>query len=155
MAPFTRNGPLGAQPLPNPTAIRFGEEISLIGYQIDRATVQSGGELEIILYWSARAPIETDYFVSIQIIDLRDATKAGQRDGEPGCNRFPTSTWVPGDRIYDRHHVPIMAEAQAGEYSIYITMYSMADDGSQTVLPVTMPDGQTSSGAVIGEIIIE
>ncbi len=152
LAPFTRNGPLGAQPIPNPTAIRFGDQISLIGYQVDRTTVAAGGELEVVLYWSTAAPLDTDYFVSIQIIDLSDATKAGQRDGKPGCNRFPTTTWVPGDRIYDRYHVPISSEARPGRYSIYVTMYGMAADGSQTTLPIILQNGESVGGAVIGEV---
>jgi hypothetical protein len=155
LAPFTRNGPLGAQPIPNPTAIGFGDQISLIGYQVDRAMVAAGGELEVALYWSTAAPLDTDYFVSIQIIDLGDATKAGQRDGEPGCNRFPTTTWVPGDRIYDRYHVPINVAARPGDYSIYVTMYSVDDAGAQQVLPVTQADGTVTSGAILGTVTVQ
>jgi len=155
LAPFTRNGPLGAQPIPNPTAIGFGDAVSLIGHQLDRATVQPGGEIEVELYWSTATPVERDYFVSIQIIDLNDATKAGQRDGEPGCNRFPTTTWVPGDRLYDRYHVPISDEARPGEYSIYVTMYGVDEQGAQESLPVTATDGTVTAGAVLGTITVE
>ncbi|MEZ4681726.1 MAG: glycosyltransferase family 39 protein [Caldilineaceae bacterium] len=154
LAPFTRNGPLGAQPIPNPTEIRFGDVIALRGYALDRAAAKPGGEVEVTLYWSTTASLETNYFVSLQVIDLSDATKAGQRDGEPGCNRFPTTTWVPGDRIYDRYHVPIWPEARAGDYSIYLTVYGVAPDGSQTVLPVTLPSGEVTGGAVIGTITV-
>jgi len=154
-APFTRNGPLGAQPIPNPTAIRFGDQITLVGYQVDQQSVAPGGELKVELYWATTTHLTTDYYVSIQIIDLRDATKAGQRDGEPGCNRFPTTTWVPGDRLYDRYYVPINGEARPGPYSIYVTMYSVDGNGTQQVLPVTLTDGTSSSGAVLGEIAVE
>jgi hypothetical protein len=154
-APFTRNGPLGAQPIPNPTAIRFGEAISLIGYSLDRATVNAAGEVEVVLYWQTAAFLDQDYYVSIQIIDLSDAAKAGQRDGEPGCNRFPTSSWVPGDRIYDRYHVPIAEDARPGQYSVYVTMYSMDESGAQQALPVTLPDGSEAPGAVLGEIMVD
>lgn len=154
-APFTRNGPLGAQTIPNPTAIRFGEHITLIGYQVDRQMVEAGGEVEVELYWETQAHLDTDYYVSIQIIDLSDAAKAGQRDGEPGCNRFPTTTWVPGDRIYDRYHVPINDDAQPGSYSIYVTMYSVDGNGAQQVLPATLPDRTNAGGAVLGEVGVE
>lgn len=153
LAPFTRNGPLGAQPIPNPTVYRFGDNIHLLGYSLDRAQVTPDGEIEVVLYWRTDQPLDTNYYVSIQIIDLTDARKAGQRDGEPGCNRFPTSTWTPGDRIYDRYHVPIVPDAQPGNYSIYVTMYAMdAADGHQTSLPVTQVDGQVISGAVLGTV---
>src|SRR5690606_22605441 len=96
LSPFTRHGPLGAQPIPTPTGYRFGDNIALLGYSIDQVQVAPNGELEVVLYWHTDQPLDTNYFVSIQVIDLRDAHKVGQRDGEPGCNRFPTTTWVPG-----------------------------------------------------------
>ncbi|HXF60764.1 MAG TPA: glycosyltransferase family 39 protein, partial [Caldilineaceae bacterium] len=50
LAPFTRNGPLGAQPIPTPTDVRFGDAIQLLGYRVDRVEVAAGGELEVTLY---------------------------------------------------------------------------------------------------------
>ncbi len=154
LAPFTRNGPLGTQPVPNPTGYRFDNHIGLLGYNIDVAEVKPGGELEVELYWQTEQPLTVNYDVSIQIIDLTDARKAGQRDGEPGCNRYPTTLWTPGDRIYDRYHVPIAPDAQPGTYSIYVTLYEVGADGSQTLLPVTQADGQAVSGAVLGTVAV-
>lgn len=154
LAPFTRNGPLGTQPVPNPTGYRFDNHIGLLGYNIDVAEVKPGGELEVELYWQTEQPLTVNYDVSIQIIDLTDARKAGQRDGEPGCNRYPTTLWTPGDRIYDRYHVPIAPDAQPGTYSIYVTLYEVGADGSQTLLPVTQADGQAVSGAVLGTVTV-
>ncbi|MCE7980213.1 MAG: hypothetical protein DYG89_03405 [Caldilinea sp. CFX5] len=154
MTPFTRNGPLGIQPIPNPTGYRFDNHIQLLGYNIDVAEVKPGGELEVELYWQTEQPLTIDYDVSIQVIDLTDTRKAGQRDGEPGCNRYPTTLWTPGDRIYDRYHVPIAPDAQPGSYSIYVTLYAVGADGSQTLLPVTQADGQAVSGAVLGTVTV-
>lgn len=155
LTPFTRNGPLGAQSIPNPTGYRFGANVALLGYRIDKAQVAPNGELEVVLYWHTDQPLDTNYFVSIQVIDLRDAHKVGQRDGEPGCNRFPTTTWVPGDRIYDRYHVPIDPAARPGDYSLFVTVYAVdATDGHQTPLPVTQTDGQVVSGAILGTVTV-
>ncbi|MFZ4661323.1 MAG: ArnT family glycosyltransferase [Caldilineaceae bacterium] len=154
LMPFTRNGPLGTQPIPNPTGYRFDNHIQLLGYQIDRAEVEPGGEVKVELYWRTEQPLTVNYDVSIQVIDLSDARKAGQRDGEPGCNRYPTTLWTPGDRIYDRYHVPLFPDAQPGIYSIYVTLYEVGSDGSQTLLPVTQADGQAVSGAVLGTVTV-
>jgi hypothetical protein len=152
--PFTRNGPLGTQPIPNPTGYRFDNHIQLLGYQIDRAEVEPGGEVKVELYWRTEQPLTVNYDVSIQVIDLSDARKAGQRDGEPGCNRYPTTLWTPGDRIYDRYHVPLFPDAQPGTYSIYVTLYEVGADGSQTLLPVMQADGQPVSGAALGTVTV-
>jgi hypothetical protein len=154
LMPFTRNGPLGTQPIPNPTGYRFDNHIQLLGYQIDRAEVEPGGEVKVELYWRTEQPLTVNYDVSIQVIDLSDARKAGQRDGEPGCNRYPTTLWTPGDRIYDRYHVPLFPDAQPGTYSIYVTLYEVGADGSQTLLPVMQADGQPVSGAALGTVTV-
>ena len=157
LAPFTPNGPLGVQAVPNPTNFHFGAqgEIALLGYTVDRNWVASGDEVEVTLYWQTAVPLDHDYYVSIQVIDLSDAHKVGQRDGEPGCNRFPTSLWVPGDRLFDRYYVPIDAAARSGDYRLYVTMYQMDDlTGPQIALPVTDPSGQPVPGASLTTITV-
>lgn len=126
LQPFTRNGPLGAQPIPNASNHRFGEQIQLVGHEVVHREVERGGEIELHLYWRANSPVDSDYFVSVQAINLQTTGKAGQRDGEPGCNRFPTSTWVAGDTIFDRYFVPVEAEVEPGEYSLLVKMYNDA-----------------------------
>jgi hypothetical protein len=77
----------------------------------------------LTLYWEALAPIAHAYSVFTQIIDPSDAYKAGQRDGEPGCNLFPTDSWQPGDIIADRYYLPLAADARPGVYTLLIGMY--------------------------------
>ncbi|MCC6454927.1 MAG: glycosyltransferase family 39 protein [Caldilineaceae bacterium] len=149
LAPFTHNGPLGDQPIPNPTNYRYGEHLYLVGHSVANQEVARGGEIELQLYWRADAPISADYFVSVQAINLQTTGKAGQRDGEPGCNRFPTTTWVPGDTIFDRYHVPIDEDAPPGEYMIYVKMYN--EEGA---LPVTDEHGVVSDGALLTTITV-
>ena len=66
------------------------------------------------------------------MIDLHDLRKAGQRDGEPGCNRYPTSAWIAGDLISDRYRVPVAEDASPGEYTLLVSVYS--EDGSVDVI---------------------
>ena len=141
---FLRNGPVGAVTIPNPTDVRFGDAIHLLGYRVDRTEVAPGGEIEVELYWRTDARLTTDYFVSLQVLDPATAGKAGQRDGEPGCNRVPTTRWTPGDRIFDRYVVPIAEDASGGTYTLALIVYN-----DQGALPVTDAAGQVSGNAVL------
>jgi hypothetical protein len=149
LAPFTRDGPLGAQTIPNPSDYRYGDHIHLVGYDVVNQEVARGGEVELHLYWRTDAPIPEKYFVSIQAINLQTTGKAGQRDGEPGCNRFPTTTWVAGDTIFDRYFVPIAPDAEAGDYSLFVKMYN-----DQGTLMVTDGSGATHDGAILTTITV-
>lgn len=120
---FERNGPVGQPQIQHPVDIRFGEAIWLKGYRLDQPQAKVGSSAELTLYWQASARIEQDYFVFVQVIDMTDFHKAGQRDGQPSCNHHPTTTWLPGDIIADRYTIPIEADARPGEYTLLIGMY--------------------------------
>jgi hypothetical protein len=150
-----RDGPVGPVAIPSPTAFTFGEPaqdrpIRLLGYDLPARTVAAGDELAITLYWTAPARPAINYFVSVQVIDPADLGKAGQRDGEPGCNRFPTSSWGAGDTLADRYVVPIAADAKPQSYSLLVTLYT-----EQGALPVVDGRGQpVSSGAVLTDVVV-
>ncbi len=54
---------------------------------------------------------------------MQDFHKAGQRDGQPGCNNNPTTTWLPGDIIADHYTLPIEPDARPGAYTLLTGLY--------------------------------
>jgi 4-amino-4-deoxy-L-arabinose transferase-like glycosyltransferase len=134
---FERMGPVGNPTIQMPTAYRFGHVIQLRGYGVDRHTIRRGERVEVTLYWQVTQPIEQRYNLFVQVIDLADLTKAGQRDGQPGCNRHPTSFWLPGSLIVDRNSILIEPTARPGRYTVLIGLY----EGDQR-LEITGVDGK-------------
>ncbi len=120
---FERVGPTAVPAIAHPLDFRFGDTIRLVGYTLARQDVQPGGRVHLTLYWQASAPITAAYSVFTQVIAPADATKAGQRDGEPGCNLAPTSTWPPGTIIADRYSIPLAEGARPGTYQLLVGMY--------------------------------
>jgi hypothetical protein len=143
---------LGSQPVPNPSDFSYGENIRLVGYQVASVEVERGGEVELHLYWRAVAPVTEDYYVSVQLINLQTTGKAGQRDGEPGCNRFPTTTWVPGDTIFDRYFVPVAADVEPGAYALMVKMYNEAGTLPVNGVPFDEDSGAVSDGVILTTI---
>jgi hypothetical protein len=124
---FERNGPGSGRGLKHPVNYRLGETIWLKGYTVDRETARPGESIHLSLYWETTRPILEDYKVFVQVIDLADLAKAGQRDGAPGCARYPTNTWLPGSLIADHYTIALEPNARPGRYTVLAGMYN--DDG--------------------------
>ncbi len=137
------NGPVSNPTIQHPLNLRLGDAIWLKGYNLDKTTVKPGETLPLTLYWQATQSMAKNYLVFVQIIDLKDAHKAGQRDGQPNCGADPTTFWLPGDMIADRYTVPIEPNALSGDYTILVGMYT----GDQR-LAVHTADGQAQGNQI-------
>jgi hypothetical protein len=124
---FERNGPGSGHGLQHPVNYRLGETIWLRGYTLDTETARPGETLHLSLYWETTQPIPQDYKVFVQVIDLADLAKAGQRDGAPGCARYSTTTWLPGSLIADHYWLALAPDARPGRYTVLVGLYN--DDG--------------------------
>ncbi|GIV75677.1 glycosyltransferase family 39 protein [Litorilinea aerophila] len=142
---FELSGPVAEPAIQHPLDYRFGDAIRLQGYRLNSTQATPDGALSLTLYWQATQPVETKYSVFTQIIDMGDFHKVGQRDGEPGCNEFPTTFWRPGDTIADRYFIPVYADARPGTYTLLIGMYD-GDTGER--LPIFDGEGQPIGDAL-------
>ena len=84
------------------------------------------------------------YKVFTQVIDPVTLHKAGQRDGVPGCEKFPTNRWLPGDVIVDRYSIVVDEDAPQGKYTLLIGMY----DAQGERLNVFSGEGQPMGDAL-------
>jgi hypothetical protein len=73
----------------------FGEQVTLLGYELDRESVVPGEGLWLKACWQGEGDIRTDYFVFVQLLVENDLI-AGQRDTYHGLGSFPTSHWPAG-----------------------------------------------------------
>lgn len=133
----------------------LGEQIRLIGYDLDRAQVAPGQAVRLTLRWQIAAPIEKRYTVFAHIIGgVNPATQSpvwAQMDSEPVGGARPTTSWRVGENIDDRYGLLIPRGTPPGEYLIEIGMY---DSVSLTRLPVfdatgvRLPDDRVILGTV-------
>ncbi|MFO7633971.1 MAG: glycosyltransferase family 39 protein, partial [Caldilinea sp.] len=121
---------------------RLGDEIELLGYDLDREGAAPDDAVHLTLYWRALRPIQKSYTVFNQIIDPATAAKAGQVDGMPVCDRNPTTQWFAGDIIADPYEIAIAPDAAPGTYTLISGMYDAATGERLKV--------KTLDGAVIG-----
>lgn len=109
-------------PTEHPLEFRWGEVVRLLGYDLEPTGVESGGSLNLTLYWQALSTMETSYTVFIHLLD-EEGDLRGQRDSVPGQGTLPTTGWMSGEVVTDRYDIFIASDAPAGGYRLLVGMY--------------------------------
>lgn len=141
----TFDTPAGSLAAQQPYRVDFGSDISLTGFRLARSAVQRGGQLQLTLFWLARAPVANSYTVFVHLLapdgfDLLDG------DGIPRNGSHPTNSWQPGESIIDTHSIVLPADMPVGVYRLEIGMYER-DSGMRLA-------GQVGSGTAVDHFVL-
>ncbi len=117
-----RARPINVGRLPHRDGSLLDGKIELVGYELAEEPIRAGGALELTLYWRAREEVEESYAVFIHLLDDQGNIQ-GQQDGVPVEGMYPTSSWLGGEIVADRHRIPIAITAPAGHYRLAVGMY--------------------------------
>lgn len=153
-----------APPAPEPQGALgavFEGGIVLEGYALSRPTggrmahLEPGDELVLDLYWRVEGAPGEDLMVFTHLLGeaYNPSTQGpvwGGHDARPMEGGCSTDLWRPGDRVVDRHIIPVDGEAPAGVYRLEVGLYRPADGGRLAVagsgpaadhvlLPVELP----------------
>jgi hypothetical protein len=121
-----------------PQAAVFGNEISLIGYDL---TPLENGEATLTLYWRAEEAPSEDYTVFVHVLAKEDgACCVWQQDVMPQQNQYPTTRWLPGEYVVDSYLITPDPALAPGRYPIEIGLY-LAESGRR--LTAAVPDQET------------
>lgn len=125
------------------TAVRFGAgatAIDLLGYALDRTTVQQGDVIGVTLFWRAAQLVPKRYKVFLQLLD-GDGRLVAQRDSEPDNGMALTTTWQPGQPVIDAHGLLVPPTLPTGTYRLIVGLYDIDDPAAR--LPVDGTDSVT------------
>jgi hypothetical protein len=114
----------------NPVNVILGEEVRLLGYDLDTEQAMAGGQIIITLYWQPLVPLARNLQV---FTHLYDGTMWGQDDSAPECAINPTTRWEPGQIIADPHIIPIAPDTPATEIPLLVGMYDLLTGDRLTV----------------------
>jgi hypothetical protein len=126
------------------TDANLDNRVRLVGYDLPEMQVKAGSELPITLHWQVTNRLAGDYTIFIHLLDAQGQL-AGQSDGPPLNDEYPTSFWAPGDSLADAHTLRVKPDAGPGPYRIVAGLY---DPATGQRLPVIGGDGK-----VIGDEI--
>ena len=111
---------------------RFGEQLTLSGYDASSTDITPGKPLSLRFHWQTGGPVTRSYVFFCHVIGPGE-TKYGQWDGVAQGWRLPTTAWQPGAHVLDDVTVEIAADAPPGEYLLVVGMY---DQETHDRLPV-------------------
>jgi hypothetical protein len=129
----------------HPLQARFGESVVLIGYDLEAQQARPGDKLGLTLYWHALNPMDKSYTVFVHLLDANEVIQ-GWGDSLPGGGTLPTTGWLAGEYLRDRHEIAIKHEAPSGEYLIEVGLYE-AISGER--LPLLDEEGQVQGDRVL------
>ncbi len=116
----------------HPLNANLGNKAALLGYRLEPGTAKPSETLQLVLYWQALGSMDERYAVFVHLLDSAGGLVA-QQDNEPEAGAAPTTSWLPGEVIVDRHSLTLPDTLPAGDYRLIVGMYRT--DGGQR-LPV-------------------
>ena len=99
----------------------FGDAVRLFGYTLAPATIAPGDQVWVTLYWQALRDLNSDYFISVNLIDAQGKSFV-QLVSHPALNTAPTSLWRRGAIIPDAFDLRVPADAHEGKYRLEISL---------------------------------
>jgi hypothetical protein len=129
--------------LPNRKQAQFGDQISLLGYDLTPNRPRQGRDttLQLTLWWRARTEPATDYKRFVHLYDPQAETIVAQDDAMPRAWTYPTSWWAAGEVVSETVTLDISGAPQK-TYHLAVGWYDPATmdrlpalDGSGTRQP--------------------
>ncbi|MBN1217485.1 MAG: hypothetical protein JXM69_01035 [Anaerolineae bacterium] len=144
-------------------AVNFGQQVNLLGYDLNRPTLTPGQSFVLTVYWQARQPLTTNYSSLAQLVDAHNRLYAAQDNLHPG--EMPAREWPPWGFVQDSHRVRVPPGAPPGDYFLITGLYnpstwsrlpvlSGGDPGWADVLALPVTVGKAPRPATIAELDI-
>ncbi|MGQ9515913.1 MAG: 6-pyruvoyl-tetrahydropterin synthase-related protein [Anaerolineae bacterium] len=123
----------------------FDGQASLLSASRPAGGLSAGGQLPITLYWLAHTGFREDLVTFVHMTTEDGTTLLTQSDHEPDGGFTPTTRWLAGEIIPDRHVLHLPASLPPGRYVLYAGMYAYP---SLQSLPIRSSERPVHAGRV-------
>jgi hypothetical protein len=137
-----------------PSGANFGDLVTLVGADLDTATVRPGETLHLTLYWQAQTSMVKSYTVFTHLLDA-DSRIRGQQDGIPVSGARPTTGWVPGEVIRDKVQLAVDPQAPPGDHVIEVGLYDAGDPALPRLSVLDEAGQPTDDKVLLAEVRVE
>jgi hypothetical protein len=105
----------------HPRVFNFGDELELLGYDIDRSAVQAGEGVHLTLLWRSLRKMNQPYAVCLQLADEGGGI-ASEKIFPIATDSYPTTRWQAGEVVRSQHYLPVPAETSAGRHRLQLAV---------------------------------
>jgi hypothetical protein len=116
--------PLYPGPLASQIDITLGDEMRLLGYEVESGELRPGEQARIRLEWEALRPMARDWSVFVHLNDPVLGRPIAQRDMFPGQGLLATRLLSPGERLVNEYVLTVPPTAVApAELELVVGLY--------------------------------
>lgn len=132
----TRTAPTFSEPL----GVELGGgRLRVVGADLPRAEVARGKSATIATTFEVLKELDRDWKFFLHV-DMRGGRHRVHGDHWPLAGRYPTSSWLPGEFVTDRHELSVPLDTPPGEYEAFLGLY--IGDERMPVTGGTRHDGE-------------
>lgn len=112
----------------------LGHDVHKLGYrhQPDEP-LHPGDILHATLYWQALEEMETDFTLTLQLVDEGGSVVAS-RDVRPVGGAYPPTTWDEGEIVRDQHNLLLPTELPPGRYDFFLQIQGLGIESARFLL---------------------
>lgn len=129
--------------------VNFGDQITLLGYDLKPSNPRPADTLTLSLYWKARQRLTVDYSAFAHLVDDEMNIYAQKDSLNPG--RYPTRYWELDEYNRDPHEITIPPGTPPGEYIVGVGIY---DPVTLMRLPILEEQGHRKGMFILQRIDI-
>ncbi len=116
----------GPPPLDHLLDARFGNEIQLLGYNLEEV---AGDQYRLTLAWQALRQPQENYTVFVHLMQPDGTCCVWQQDAMPRQNQYPTSRWLGDQVVIDSYEIDLTG-VESGRYPLAVGLY-LAETGQR------------------------
>ncbi len=136
---------------PGELSVSYGGALELCGVRAD-ASVPSGGQAHITLYWRVPNYVMTVYSTGILAVDERGVDALWEHIDHQRPGNIPTTWWYPGDVVRDAYTIQVPVGTPPGRYTLRVQVYPYSSP--MTALDIQNP-GKGAHGKGYDAAVIE
>ena len=130
-------------------AAAFGSHIELRGYDVASERLAPGDKVAITLYWRASERPDLPYTAFVHLVDA-EGNLVAQHDAMPAEDALPTTCWLPGEIIVDRHPLQLPPDLPSGIYKARVGLYDLSTMERLPISPTA--EGQSPDALILPTI---